>query len=93
MRINVGEYFNKLIEKETSLVELQEKLQSATDDDYVLMSDIRELADTIPIDYTMDVALHIIAGYLNDIAQRAVELKDEKLLELLSGLGCVTKTE
>lgn len=33
----------------------------------------------------------VIAGYLKDIAERAIELNDEKLLTYLEGLGIVNK--
>lgn len=33
--------------------------------------------------------LSVINGYLKDIAERAIELKDEKLLEYCEGIGIV----
>ena len=32
----------------------------------------------------------VIAGYLKDIAERAIELNDEKLLNLLEGIGIIS---
>ena len=80
VRIDVAEFFNKLINRENDLVDIQDKLESLEDSD-----DLPRL----PIDDTMDVAFQIIAGYLDDIAERAIELNDKKLLELCEGLGLI----
>lgn len=36
-----------------------------------------------------DVRFQVLAGYLEDIANRAVEIDDKPLLDLLEGLGIV----
>lgn len=85
VRIDVAEFFNKLINRESALVDIQDELE-ALDDSYEINS---EDLPKLPIEDTMDVAFQIIAGYLDDIAERAIELNDKKLLELCEGLGLV----
>lgn len=85
IRIDVAEFFNKLINRESDLVDIQDKLETLEDSDEISSDDLPRL----PIDDTMDVAFQIIAGYLDDIAERAIELNDKKLLELCEGLGLV----
>lgn len=39
------------------------------------------------------VGLEILSGYLRDIAQRAIDLNDEKLIELCVGMGILKQEE
>lgn len=41
----------------------------------------------------MDVKFNILIGYMEDIAKRALELDDEKLLAALEGLGVISMRE
>ena len=85
VRIDVAEFFNKLINRESDLMDIQDNLESLEDSAEINPEDLPKL----PIEDTMDVAFQIIAGYLDDIAERAIELNDKKLLELCEGLGLV----
>lgn len=85
VRIDVAEFFNKLINRESDLMDIQDELEALDDSDEINPEDLPKL----PIEDTMDVAFQIIAGYLDDIAERAIELNDKKLLELCEGLGLI----
>lgn len=85
VRINIAEFFNKLISRESDLMDIQDELEALENSDEINPEDLPKL----PIEDTMDVAFQIIAGYLDDIAERAIELNDKKLLELCEGLGLV----
>lgn len=37
--------------------------------------------------YGIAVGLELLSGYLRDIAQRAIDLNDDKLIELCVGMG------
>lgn len=37
--------------------------------------------------FGIGVGLNLLSGYLRDIAQRAIELEDDKLIELCVGMG------
>ena len=39
------------------------------------------------------VGLELLSGYLRDIAQRAIDLNDEKLIELCVGMGILKQVE
>ena len=39
------------------------------------------------------VGLELLSGYLRDIAQRAVDLEDDKLIELCVGMGILKREE
>lgn len=39
------------------------------------------------------VGLELLSGYLRDIAQRAIDLKDDKLIELCVGMGILKREE
>lgn len=39
------------------------------------------------------VGLELLSGYLRDIAQRAIDLNDEKLIELCVGMGILKQEE
>lgn len=39
------------------------------------------------------VGLELLPGYLRDIAQRAIELEDDKLIELCVGMGILKREE
>lgn len=39
------------------------------------------------------VGLELLSGYLRDIAQRAIDLNDEKLIELCVGMGILKREE
>lgn len=89
VKIDVAEFFNKLINRESDLIDIQDELEALEDSDEISFDDLPRL----PIDDTMDVAFQIIAGYLDDIAERAIELNDKKLLELCEGLGLIKNEE
>lgn len=79
VRINIGEYLNNLVAREYRLQVIEKqvsKLKNAPD---------------IPIEHTMGIYFQIVASYLYNIASRAIELNDEKLLEYCEGLGLITK--
>lgn len=39
------------------------------------------------------VGLELLSGYLRDIAQRAIEMNDEKLIELCVGMGILKQED
>lgn len=39
------------------------------------------------------VGLELLSGYLRDIAQRAIDLNDDKLIELCVGMGILKREE
>lgn len=39
------------------------------------------------------VGLELLSGYLRDIAQRAIDLNDEKLIDLCVGMGILKREE
>lgn len=39
------------------------------------------------------VGLELLSGYLRDIAQRAIDLNDDKLIELCVGMGILKQEE
>lgn len=39
------------------------------------------------------VGLTLLSGYLRDIAQRAIDLEDDKLIELCIGMGILKREE
>lgn len=39
------------------------------------------------------VGLELLSGYLRDIAQRAIDLEDDKLIELCVGMGILKREE
>lgn len=39
------------------------------------------------------VGLELLSGYLRDIAQRAIDLNDDKLIELCVGMGILRREE
>lgn len=39
------------------------------------------------------VGLELLSGYLRDIAQRAIDLEDDKLIELCIGIGILKREE
>jgi len=51
------------------------------------------MSETFTFRMRISTGAQIIAGYMSDIAKRAIELNDEKLLELLQGLEIISKTE
>ena len=43
--------------------------------------------------FGIGVGLNLLTGYLWDIAQRAIELEDDKLIELCVGMGILKREE
>ena len=43
--------------------------------------------------FTIGIGFNMLSSYLKDIGQRAIELQDEKLLELLKGCGIVKESK
>ena len=43
--------------------------------------------------FGIGVGLNLLTGYLRDIAQRAIELEDDKLIELCVGMGILKQEE
>ena len=39
------------------------------------------------------VGLELLSGYLRDIAQRAIDLEDDKLIELCVGMGILKRED
>lgn len=88
MRIDVIEFFNKIIERENDLTVIKEKLEKLVESED-LPSVVEYTIADIQIDETLDVGFHIVASYLESFANRAIELNDEKLIEYCKGLGII----
>ena len=43
--------------------------------------------------FGISVGLKLLSGYLRDIAQRAIDLEDDKLIELRIGMGILKREE
>lgn len=43
--------------------------------------------------FGISVGLELLSGYLRDIAHRAIELEDDKLIELCVGMGVLKREE
>ncbi len=43
--------------------------------------------------FGISVGLKLLSGYLRDIAQRAIDLEDDKLIELCVGMGILKREE
>lgn len=43
--------------------------------------------------FGIGVGLNLLTGYLRDIAQRAIDLEDDKLIELCVGMGILKQEE
>lgn len=43
--------------------------------------------------FGISVGLKLLSGYLRDIAQRSIDLEDDKLIELCVGMGIVKRKE
>lgn len=97
MKINMIGFLNQFI----ALVNQVQALRDATEDfDSDNTEDVEKLYDTVR-DMTwgfraytaVDVGAKIIAGYIEDIANRSIELNDEKLIDCVKGLGILEETE
>lgn len=93
MRINLIDYLNRyisLINEINSLKEEIDAVEEAEDEIINIGYKLERITDRL---FAEDTGAQIIAGYMEDIAKRAIELNDEKLLELLQGLDVVSKKE
>lgn len=43
--------------------------------------------------FGISVGLELLSGYLRDVAQRAIDLEDDKLIELCVGMGILKREE
>lgn len=43
--------------------------------------------------FGISVGLKLLSGYLRDIAQRSIDLEDDKLIELCVGMGILKRKE
>lgn len=43
--------------------------------------------------FGISVGLELLSGYLRDVAQRAIDLEDDKLIELCTGMGILKREE
>ena len=43
--------------------------------------------------FSIGIGFNMLSSYLKDIGERAIELQDEKLLELLKGCGIVKESK
>ena len=43
--------------------------------------------------FGISVGLELLSGYLRDIAQRAIDLEDDELIELCVGMGILKREE
>lgn len=89
MRISLLDYLNKYIKTLNAIFVINEKINK---NKYKSFDDIAWDLKRFNIGVE-DIGAQIIAGYMEDIAERAIELNDEKLLELLQGLKVISKTE
>lgn len=92
MRINLIDYLNRYISLINEINSLKEGMEAIENTDEIenFCSRLERLTDRL---FAEDVGAQIIVGYMEDIAKRAIELNDEKLLELLQGLEIISKTE
>ena|GEM_PF-6943446 len=89
MRISLLDYLNKYIKILNAILVINEKINK---NKYKSFDDIAWDLKRLNIGVE-DVGAQIIAGYMSDIAKRAIELNDEKLLSLLQGMDIVKETK
>lgn len=83
---SVEEYFNKNIQIYNDIVALQQDIE----EEKVDMDEIVHRLNSLNFG-AVGIEEEVLAGYLKDIAKRAIELNDEKLLEYCEGLKIVEK--
>lgn len=84
VKININEFLEKY-------AKLYEEIQYCIDNTEEDNMEIDEFYERIKqIDFGIPfIELYTLNGYLKDIAQRAIELNDKKLLEYCEGIGIV----
>lgn len=88
MKINTQNFFEQTIEGVNRLARKIEEQLDYISDKSDAMDALDEIEEVLGRDFgTIDIAMKIMASWLNDIADRAFELKDEKLMTALAGLG------
>lgn len=83
---SIEEYFNKNIQIYNDIVALQQDIE----EEKVDMDEIVHRLNSLNFG-VVGIEEEVLAGYLKDIAKRAIELNDEKLLEYCEGLKIVEK--
>ena len=83
---SIEEYFNKNIQIYNDILELQQDIE----EEKVDMDEIVHRLNSLNFG-AVGIEEEVLAGYLKDIAKRAIELNDEKLLEYCEGLKIVEK--
>ena len=87
VKTSIESYMNKQIQIFEDVHALKEDIAQGK------IEDLDEVYDRLnSLNFgAIGVEEHVIQGYLKDLAERAIELKDEKLLEYLQGLFLVTE--
>ncbi len=94
MRMNISliDFLNKYINQLNQIQDIKQKLEDDEYDEEYMSEEILNEITNLNIGVE-DVGARIIAGYMDDIAQRAIELNDEKLLEYCKGLCLIKEIE
>ena len=85
LKTKIEDYMNKQIDIYNEIDSLKHDIE----EENIEYEDILERLNSLNFG-AIGVEEEVIAGYLKDIAERAIELKDEKLLTLLEGIGVVS---
>lgn len=93
MKINTQNFFEQTIAGVNRLQNKIEKERGYIQDKDEGIDALNEIEELLGREFgTIDIALKIMASWINDIADRAFELGDEKLITALAGL-CITQEE
>lgn len=92
IKISLIDYLNKYIEQLNQIQDIKQKLDDGEYNEDCIGNEILNDINGLNIGVE-DVGAQIIAGYMDDIAQRAIELNDKKLLELCKGLFLIKEVE
>ena len=85
IKIKIEDYMNKQIQ----IYEDIDALKHDIEEENIEYEDVLDRLNSLNFG-AIGVEEEVIAGYLKDIAERAIELKDEKLLNLLEGIGIIS---
>lgn len=94
MKINTQNFFERTIEGVNTLQRKIDSQRTQIEIKEDAMAALDEIEEALSDEFGMiDIAFKITASWLNDIADRASELKDEKLITALAGLGITPDSE
>ena len=85
IKIKIEDYMNKQIQ----IYEDIDALKHDIEEENIEYEDVLDRLNSLNFG-AIGVEEEVIAGYLKDIAERAIELNDEKLLNLLEGIGIIS---